>query len=121
MLESCSVVQAGSFVRALVGGGTDTEIQDCYRDIAHLCIREQVRKALVIGAAGDPSAHHALVSGLRCAALAGLPKDFRLALVAEAAGLEDVFAQAEQEAAGVGLHTRLFSSETEAIGWLTAS
>jgi hypothetical protein len=118
VVRTCDISQAGDFVRALVGPGTDEAIQDCYRSIAVLCIQSGVRKALVIAEDGDPFAHNALVTGLQCAALAGLPQDFMLALVARTQRVFEVFANGEQEAAKAGITARVFSDEAAAIAWL---
>lgn len=120
VLRSCKIIESGPFVRAVVGPGTDEAIQDCYRTVAVLCIEHGIQRALLIGADGDAAAHRALVSGLRCAALAGLPPDFMLALVAEEGAVREVFRQAEREAASAGISARLFLDEGNAIGWLLA-
>lgn len=116
--RTCDISQAGEFVRAVVGPGTDESIQDCYRSIAVVCIQSGVRKALVIAEDGDPAAHGALLTGLQCAALAGVPQGFMLALVARTRRVHEVFANAEQEAAKAGITARVFPDEAPAIAWL---
>lgn len=108
-------------MRCVIGPGSDEAIQECYRNIAVMCIDSGIGKALVIGVDGDPRAHQALVVGLRCAALAGLPSHFRLALVAEVPAVRAVFEQAEEEAGQSGIEARLFQREADAIGWLSGA
>jgi hypothetical protein len=118
VLVPCTIDRSGDFVRCVIGPGTDEAIQECYRSLAVMCIESGVTKAIVLGAAGDPAAHRALVAGLRCAALAGLPTEFKLALVANATALQQIFAQAQEEAGRAGIETRLFHEEGKALGWL---
>lgn len=108
-------------MRCVIGPGTDEAIQECYRNIAVMCIGSGISKALVIGVDGDPQAHQALVVGLRCAVLAGLPSHFKLALVAEMPAVRAVFAQAEEEAGQSGIEARLFQREGDAIDWLSGA
>jgi len=121
VVVSCNIERSGDFVRCVVGPGPDEAIQECYRNLSVMCIDSGISKALVIGVDGDPRAHQALVVGLRCAALAGLPPDFKLALVAGVPAVRVVFAQAEEEARQSGIEARLFQREGDAIGWLSGA
>ena len=76
---------------------------------------------LLIGIATiDPFYHLAGRDALRSLALAGVPADFRLALVAKSATLIAVYDAAVVEAGRLGLQARRFQTEEEAKRWLLA-
>lgn len=113
----CSIQSTGNMVRATVGPGDAAEIQDCYRAIAVFCIQSQVRCALVVSGDGEATDHLALKDGMSCVAMAGLPQDFRLALVATPE-TQAVYALAEEAARHSGIKAKLFQTEEEAVSWL---
>ncbi len=79
----------------------------------------QCNRILVIGIATiDPFYHVAGRDALRSLALAGVPADFRLALVAKSATLIAVYDAAMIEAGRRGLEARRFISEEDAERWL---
>jgi hypothetical protein len=115
----CEIDWDEGFLRAMVGPGLAEEVQRCYRALATECITRQCSRLLVIGHATlDPFYHLAGRDALRSLALAGVPKDFRLALVAKSAGLIAVFDTAVVEAGRHGLDARRFLTEEEAETWL---
>ena len=115
----CEIDQDEGFLRATVGPGLAEEVQRCYRALATECITRQCSRLLVIGYATlDPFYHLAGRDALRSLALAGVPQDFRLALVAKSAGLIAVFDTAVIEAGRLGLEARRFIDEDDAERWL---
>lgn len=115
----CEIRQDEHYLRASVGPGLAEEVQQCYRALANECVVRQCRRVLVVGrATTDPFYHLAGRDALRSLALAGVPADLRLALVAESAGLIAVFDAAVVEAGRLGLHARRFTTEEEAEQWL---
>ncbi|HET7366346.1 MAG TPA: hypothetical protein VFJ70_22440 [Burkholderiales bacterium] len=106
-------------MRATVGPGLADEVQECYRTLANECLVRQCNRMLVIGVATiDPFYHLAGRDALRSLALAGVPADFRLALVAKSATLIAVYDAAVVEAGRLGLEARRFMTEEEAERWL---
>jgi len=115
----CEISQHPGFLRASVGPGLADEVQECYRALAGACITRACNRVLVIGHATlDPFYHLAGRDALRSIALAGVPADFRLALVPMAAGLIAVYDAAVVEAGRLGLQARRFITEEEARRWL---
>ena len=115
----CEIDQAERYLRATVGPGLADEVQECYRWLANECLVRQCNRMLVIGIATiDPFYHLAGRDALRSIALAGVPADFRLALVAKSATLIAVYDAAVIEAGRLGLDARRFQSEEEAERWL---
>jgi hypothetical protein len=115
----CEIDEHDGFLRAVVGPGLAEEVQRCYRALATACVTRQCSRVLVIGQATfDPFYHLAGRDTLRSLALAGVPKDFRLALVAKSAGLIAVFDTAVVEAGRLGLEARRFIEEDDAETWL---
>jgi len=117
----CEIDQQHGYLRATVGPGLADEVQECYRVLATECLTRQCRRVLVIGLATiDPFYHLAGRDALRSLALAGVPADFRLALVAKSATLIAVYDAAVIEAGRLGLDARRFMTEEEADRWLKA-
>lgn len=115
----CEIDQAERYLRATVGPGLADEVQECYRTLANECVVRQCKRVLVIGLATvDPFYHLAGRDALRSLALAGVPAEFRLALVAQSAGLIAVFDAAVVEAGRLGLQAQRFMTEEEADRWL---
>jgi hypothetical protein len=87
--------------------------------LANECLVRQCKRILVIGMATiDPFYHLAGRDALRSIALAGVPADFRLALVAKSPMLIAVYDAAVVEAGRLGLDARRFITEEEAERWL---
>jgi hypothetical protein len=115
----CEIIQHPGYLRATVGPGLADEVQECYRALAAACITRACNRVLVIGEATlDPFYHLAGRDTLRSIALAGVPADFRLALVAMNAGLIAVFDAAVVEAGRLNLQARRFITREEAERWL---
>ena len=115
----CEIAHEDRYLRATVGPGLADEVQQCYRTLAAECLVRQCSRILVIGIATvDPFYHLAGRDALRSLALAGVPADFRLALVAKSAALIAVYDSAVVEAGRLGLEARRFMSEEDAERWL---
>ena len=118
-MQGCKIDQAEGYVRARVGPGLAAEVQDCYRALAARCLHGGCQRVLVLGDATiDPFYHLALRDALRSMALAGMPDDFRLAVVALTPGLIAVYDAAVVEAQRLGLTARRFMTESDAEAWL---
>jgi hypothetical protein len=118
---NCETVHEAGWLRVSVGPGLAAEVQDCYRQAAMECLRSGCQRVLVLGTATfDPAAHLAGRDALRSLALAGVPANFRLALVAVSADLVRVFDDAVREAERLGLEARRFDTAAEAERWLSA-
>jgi hypothetical protein len=106
-------------VRASVGPGLASEVQERYRTIANECLQKQATRALILGRASVDAFHHlALRDALRAMSVAGLPAGFRIALVAETPDLIAVYDAAVVEAGRCGIDARRFQSAEEAERWL---
>jgi len=117
----CEIDQEEHYLRVTVGPGLADEVQQCYRIFANECLTRQSSRVLLIGIATiDPFYHLAGRDALRSLALAGVPADFRLALVAKSATLIAVYDAAVVEAGRLGLQARRFQTEEEAERWLRA-
>jgi hypothetical protein len=115
----CVIDHEDGLLRANVGPGLAEEVQRCYRALATACVTRQCSRVLVIGHSTlDPFYHLAGRDALRSLALAGVPGDFRLAMVAKSAGLIAVYDAAVVEAGRHKLDARRFTTEDEAERWL---
>jgi hypothetical protein len=115
----CWIDLQGEHLRIAVGPALPDEVQDCYHSFANECVTRTCRRVLIIGNAKiDAFSHLALRDVLRSMALAGVPADFRLAVVADTANLIAVYDAAVVEAARLGLDARRFMTEQDAASWL---
>jgi hypothetical protein len=81
------------------GRGTATELAAIYRDVAVLCIEQQIRRVLVRPGDDDPAGERCLRNAMTTMVLAGLPRDLCTA--------------------GVG--AKIFETEDNATRWLNGS
>ena len=89
--------------------------------MANECVTGHCHRVLIVGNAKiDEFSHLALRDMLRSIALAGLPADFRLAVVAGTPNLIAVYDTAVVEAGRLGIEARRFMSEEEAARWLSS-
>jgi hypothetical protein len=117
----CDIGQAERYIRAAVGPGLATQVQECYRAFVNECLQRGYTRALVVGTSRiDAFQHLALRDALRSMALAGLPVGFKLALVAMTPDLIAVYDAALIEAGRHGIEARRFRSEDEAARWLAS-
>lgn len=96
-------------------------MQRCYQAVAAECIRQQASQVLVVGrSVADAFVHLAGRDALRSLALAGVPRGFRLALVAATPDLIAIYDSAVLEAGRLGIAARRFTSEDDAVCWLAS-
>jgi len=118
---SCAIDRTDGVLRVQVGPGLPDEVQRCYHAIATECVKQACQHVLIIGSSRiDAFSHLALRDVLRAMALAGLPAGFRLAAVAETANLIAVYDAAVVEAGRLGIESRRFMTEEDALRWLAA-
>lgn len=119
--QCCVIEDAPQFLRCVVGPGLPREVQECYRTLAAECLRRQGKRVLVVGrGGGDPVLHLAGRDALKAIALAGVPPEFRLAVVAASPELAAVFDSAIDEAGRCGMQAQRFPAEEPAAAWLRA-
>jgi hypothetical protein len=115
----CDIGRAEGHIRLAVGPGLATQVQECYRAFVNECLQRHCTRALVVGTARiDEFQHLALRDALRSMALAGLPAEFRLALVAMTPNLIAIYDAVVIEGGRHGIEVRRFPSEEEAARWL---
>ena len=118
----CEIGIVDDYVRASVGPGSAGEIQQCYQDWACACLRGEYRRALLVGTSrGDEFAHLAARDAIASMALAGMPAQFRLAVVARNVLLIAVYDAVVVAARRHGIDARRFQEEKEAVQWLASS
>lgn len=120
-LQGCNIGAGEHYIRGAVGPGLAVEVQECYRIFVHECLQRNCKRALIIGRATiDAFYHLALRDALRSMAMAGLPPEFRLALVAETPDLIAVYDAALVEARRYGIEARRLRTEADALQWLSS-
>jgi hypothetical protein len=115
----CGIDESPSHIRCAVGPGLADEVQECYRAFVNECLQRHSRRALILGRARiDAFYHLALRDALRAMSLAGVPPQFRIALVAETPDLIAVYDAAVVEAGRCGIEARRFQAAADAQRWL---
>jgi hypothetical protein len=90
-----------------------------YQAFALLCARESVSEALLKAGNEDADAHYALRDTLvTLSRVAEIPLRFRLALVAVAGPIENVYRNMQRELRSLGCDARVFRTAAEARQWL---
>jgi hypothetical protein len=106
------------YLRAEFGYGTATEIADLFRALAVTCVQRQVRRVLIVAGDDDPAGERALRDALKMMLLAGIPSDFKLALVAASERGGSAYRNAHRDLCAAGITARVFDGEDEATRWL---
>ena len=117
--QQLTVTGAGC-LRAEFGRGTTTEIDELFRELAVMCVQKQYRRVLVVARDDGPAGESALRDALTVMVLAGIPSDFRLAVVAPSDRLEFAYRNTQRDLCAAGITTRVFEREDDARLWLGA-
>jgi len=119
--EGCEIELGPVYLRANVGPGLAPQIQGCYRTVANECLQRRCTRLLIKGISdGDAFNHLALRDALRSMSVAGLPAEFRLAVVAETPDLIAVYDAAVVEAGRCGIEARRLLNTADAESWLAS-
>jgi hypothetical protein len=100
------------------GRGTATEVAAIFRDLAVFCIEKQIRRVLVKPGDDDPVGERCLRNALTTMVLAGLPAEFRIALVAESARVVARYRNTERDLCTAGVDAKIFETQNAATRWL---
>jgi hypothetical protein len=114
------ISQIDGHLRVDAGNETADDIAAIYRDVAVLCIEKQVRRVLV-KPGEDPLGERYLRNALTTMVLAGLPAEFRIALVAETPRIAARYRTTENDLCLAGIHAKIFDAEDTAMRWLKDS
>ena len=117
-LRGHRLMQVAGYTRAEFGYSTSSAIGELYRALAVACIEGQITRVLIVAGDDEPAGERALRDALTAMVLAGMPKAFRLALVAARPGVAHTYRNAPRDFTAAGIPTRLFDSEFEAVQWL---
>ena len=108
-------------LRAEFGHVTVTEVEELFRELAVTCVQKQYRRVLIVAGDDDPAGESALRDALTVMVLAGIPSDFKLALVAPSDRVEFTYRNAQRDLCAAGITTRVFEREDEARAWLDSA
>jgi len=116
----CELETVRGIARAAIHPGHAAQVRQCYEDWATACVLGQFRRGLLVGVSGgDAFVHLAARDALAALAIAGIPADFRLALVALDAHLIAVYDAVVVAGARHGIEARRLSDEAAALDWLS--
>jgi hypothetical protein len=124
MLDEASnryLKQINGYLLVEVGRGTVTEVAEIYRSLAYVCVKQQLKRVLVKAADDDAAGERALRDCFATMLLAGIPSDFRLALVAATVQIGARYRLAQHDLALVKVDAKIFDSEEDAVRWLGES
>ena len=103
-------------VEAGVINGAD--VADIFRSFAARCLEKQINRVLVKTGDSDPAGERALRDAFTTILLAGIPSNFKIALLAGTPDIQAMYRNAQRDLAMAGVNTKLFASEAEAVWWL---
>lgn len=109
---------ADGHLRLEFGYVTVTEIAELYRALAVTCVERQITRVLILIGDDEPAGERALRNALTMMVLAGVPRGFRLALVAAVPRVADTYRNTPRDFTAAGIRTRLFDHEADAAHWL---
>jgi hypothetical protein len=103
-------------VEAGVINGAD--VADIFRSFAARCLEKQINRVLVRTGDSDPAGERALRDAFTTILLAGIPSDFKIALLTGTPLIQATYRNAQRDLAMAGVNAKLFESEAEAVWWL---
>lgn len=109
---------SGGHLRLEFGYVTVTEIAVLYRALAVTCVQQQITRVLIVAGDDEPAGERALRNALTMMVLAGVPRGFRLALVAAVPRVANTYRNTPRDFTAAGIGTRLFDNEADATSWL---
>lgn len=115
------LTQAPGYLRADSRCSGAREIAALFREMAMTCVQKQATRLLIIVDDDDPAGERALRDALTVMVLAGIPSEFKLAIVAASERASVAYRQAQRDFCAAEITTRLFDSETDATRWLTST
>jgi hypothetical protein len=115
----CRIDHAGRYVRADVGDGSASEVQECYRTLASLALEHKFTRVLVVGIGQDSHSHLTARDVVIAFDVIGVPAGFKVAFVAKTDATLNGFKHAEYAAKERGLRAKVFRDEDAAVEWLT--
>lgn len=110
--------ETSGYLRAEFGYSTATEIAELYRALAVTCVQRQIARVLIVAGDDEPAAETSLRDALTTMILAGIPEDFRLALVIALPRVAWAYGKTRRDLEAAGITTRLFENEEDAARWL---
>ena len=114
-----SITECAEYLHVDFGSSSCLEIAETYRGFARLCIGRLVSRAMLTAGDNDPEGHRRLSEALfEMARAAGLPPDFKLALVPSTPSIRAVYDEAQRTLRAIGLNAWVFDAEAEAVEWL---
>ena len=114
-----SISDNGRHVRGCIAPGESDGALSRWRSLGQECFRAGVTKVLVVSdGSGDPTSTWAIRHSIQAMALAGLPSNFSIALVARTAHACRIYKYAEAVAERRNMRVKVFFNEVEAVRWL---
>lgn len=110
--------ESAGHLRVEFGYVTVSQIAELYRALAVTCVERQLARVLVVAGDDEPEGERALRDALTMMVLAGIPREFRLALVAALPRVAQTYALTQRDFNAAGIKTRVFESEADAVRWL---
>jgi hypothetical protein len=100
------------------GRSDPRELSDLYRALAVECVQRQTRRALVKALDCEADGHHALRDALTTMILAGIPAQFKLALLTNGLRLQALFRELQVDLRRLKVDAEVFGDEERALAWL---
>jgi hypothetical protein len=113
------ITKCPGYVRVDFGNCNSLELAEVYSAFTAFCLENQVTRALLKAGDDYPNGHYRLRDALiAIARVAGMPADFKLALIPSTRPIELVYREAQGHLRAAGCNAWVFGNETEAVDWL---
>ena len=116
--STCGLVETPGYVRVAFGYITVNELSELFRALAVTCVNKQTSRVLIVAGDHEPAGERALRDALTTMILAGIPRGFRLAVVAVSPAAAQTYRNSQRDFTAAGVATRLFDNEDDALAWL---
>jgi hypothetical protein len=112
------LTETSSYLVVEAGLTNGAEVADIFRSFAARCLEKQINRVLLKTGDSDLAGERALRDAFTTILLAGIPSDFKIALVTGTPLIQARYRNAQRDLAMAGVNAKLFESEAEALWWL---
>jgi hypothetical protein len=99
-------------------GLNGAQTADIFRSFAARCLQKKINRVLLKTGDSDAAGERALRDAFTTILLAGIPSNFKIALLAATPLIEARYRTAQRDLVMAGIDAKLFAAEAEAVWWL---
>ena len=112
------LTETSGYLAVEAGVINGAEVADIFRAFAVRCLEKRINRVLVRMGDSNPEGERALRDAFTTILLAGIPSNFKIALVTGTPLIHARYRNAQRDLVLAGVDAELFDSEAEALWWL---